>query len=78
MKCTKRYGLFIAGNDDQGTSVVMLKITGDGLKQRKKVTKPAFMFGVSSDKSEAAKALLYPHPTAAEMQVTPYFFGDLM
>lgn len=26
-----------------------------------------FMFGVSSDKSEAAKALVYPHPSAADM-----------
>lgn len=26
-----------------------------------------FMFGVCSDKSEAAKALLYPHPPAADM-----------
>ena len=25
------------------------------------------MFGVSSDKSEAAKALLYPHPSPADM-----------
>lgn len=25
------------------------------------------MFGVSSDKSEAAKTLLYPHPSAADM-----------
>lgn len=28
------------------------------------------MFGVSSDTSEAAKALLYPHPTDADMKVT--------
>lgn len=28
------------------------------------------MFGVSSNKSEAAKALLYPHPSDADMQVT--------
>lgn len=30
----------------------------------------SFMFGISSDKSEAAKALLYPHPSDADMQVT--------
>ncbi|CAM9121289.1 unnamed protein product [Hapterophycus canaliculatus] len=33
-----------------------------------KVQEEVFMFGVSSDKSEAAKALLYPHPSDADMK----------
>lgn len=33
-----------------------------------------FMFGVSSDKSEAAKALLYPHPSAADMAEVTHVF----
>eukprot|EP00752_Nemacystus_decipiens_P012830 g11362.t1 len=33
----------------------------------RKVKENDFMFGVSSDKSEAAKTLLYPHPSAADM-----------
>lgn len=37
----------------------------------------AFMFGVSSDKSEAAKALLYPRPSDAEMEVI-HILGSCM
>lgn len=33
------------------------------------------MFGVSSDTSEAAKALLYPHPSDADMKVTTEVAG---
>ncbi|CAM9156332.1 unnamed protein product [Ectocarpus sp. 4 AP-2014] len=33
-----------------------------------KVKSDAFTFGVSSDKSEAAKSLLYPHPSAVDME----------
>ncbi|CAN0155213.1 unnamed protein product, partial [Discosporangium mesarthrocarpum] len=35
----------------------------------KKVLDEGFRFGVGSNKSEAAKNLLYPHPTEAELQV---------
>lgn len=31
------------------------------------------MFGISSDKSEASKALLYPRPSDADMKVTHYW-----
>lgn len=44
-------------------------ISGPSFLDVRQVTDPAFLFGVSSDKSEAAKALLYPHPDEAEMKV---------
>lgn len=35
------------------------------------------MFGVSSDTSEAAKALLYPHPSDADTKVTAEVAGSI-
>lgn len=50
--------------------MLSLHLTSSALEQ---VKDDAFMFGVSSDKSEAAKALLYPRPSDADMEVIHFF-----
>lgn len=57
--------LFTPTHGDKQTQTV----SGSSFLDIRQVTDPAFLFGISSDKSEAAKALLYPHPDEAEMKV---------